>query len=414
MTQTTIANCPRIGYVVKRYPRFSETFIVNEVLAHEAAGAELELFSIRPCTDTNFQNTISRVRAPLTRLSSVSTKWSAIWPQLQTASRQFPQLWDVLGKEQLEDALTVAQGIELAAHVRAKNISHLHAHFATLQAGVTRIAALLAEVPYSLTAHAKDIFHNSVDDRLLERRLSDAAAIVTVSQFNVSNLASRFPQIQDRLHCVYNGLTLAELPYKSPAQRAARIVSVGRLVEKKGLDVLIKACALLRDQSFDFDCEIVGSGEVENALRQLIEQHALEDAVTLTGPLPQSEVKRKLHEAAVFAAPCIVGQDGDRDGLPTVLLESMALGTPCVSTDVTGIPEVIQHKSTGLVVPQHDAAALAAALKTMLTNRELRVEYAEAARTLIDEKFDSARTAQQIRELFAAAAHTNVSLQGAS
>lgn len=405
---------PRVGYVVKRYPRFSETFIVNEIRAHEEAGADIDIFSIRPCTDTHFQDAIAHVRAPLTRLSSASMKWSALWPELQSTSRTFPRLWDVLRDEQHADAITVAQGIELAGHVRRRKIAHLHAHFATLPAAVARIAARIAGIPYSLTAHAKDIFHESVDESVLADRLNDAAAIVTVSQFNIEHLTARFPQIADRLHCVYNGLGIGDLPYQSPLTRQRRILGVGRLVEKKGFDILVEACAQLRDRGVDFHCDIVGSGEEQTSLARLIATRELDGFVTMTGPLPQAVVKQRLHQSAVLAAPCIVGQDGNRDGLPTVLLEAMALGTPCVSTDVTGIPEVIQHQQTGLVVPQHDAASLAEALQAMLDDGELRVRCAQAARVLIEDKFDSKRTSQQIRNLFPTAAAAAPVLQEVS
>jgi len=390
----------RVGYVVKRYPRFSETFIVNEILAHEAAGADLEIFSIRPCNDTHFQNTISQVRAPLTRLSHASVKWSALWPRLQQLGPEFPKLWDVLREEQDADAVTVSQAIELAQHVRERKITHLHAHFATLPAAVARLAAWIADISYSLTAHAKDIYHDSVDAPVLAARLNDASAIVTVSQFNIAYLTKQFPSIADRLHCVYNGLGLQGLAYQEPRTRKRQIIAVGRLVEKKGIGVLVEACAELRDRDVEFCCQIVGSGDEQAPLEQLIESRQLAGHVTLTGPLPQSEVIHRLHESAVFAAPCVVGEDGNRDGLPTVLLEAMAVGTPCVSTDVTGIPEVVQHGQTGLIVPQHDADALADALVAMLDDSGLRVRCAEAARALIEDKFDSRRTSQQIRELF--------------
>lgn len=409
-----MSHSPRIGYVVKRYPRFSETFIVNEVLAHEAAGTDIEIFSIRPCTDTHFQNAISQVRAPLTRISSSSPKWSALWPQLRAAGERFPGLWDVLRDEQHAMATTVAQGIELAGYVRDRHITHLHAHFATLPAAVARLAALIAEVPYSLTAHAKDIFHESVEDAVLQQRLEDAAAIITVSQFNVEHLSSRFPQLGNRLHCVYNGLKLDALPFQEPATPARLILGVGRLVEKKGFDVLVYACAVLRERGVSFACEIVGGGDQQAALQKQLDQLQLHDHVTLTGPLPQAVVKQRLHEAAVMAAPCVIGEDGNRDGLPTVLLEAMALGTPCVATDVTGIPEVIRQNQTGLIVPQHDPVALADALTRMLDDAVLRTRCARSARALIDEQFDSRHTSEQIRDLLQAAAWKAPVLQEAS
>src|SRR5690606_12661002 len=152
----------------------------------------------------------------------------------------------------------------------------------------------------------------------------------------------------------------------SPDIRPRQIVSVGRLVEKKGFDVLIDACAIMADRGVDFNCRIVGTGELEAELREQIARLGVEQHIELTGPRPQREVIDLIQNAAVFAAPCVNGSDGNRDGLPTVLLESMALGTPAVSTDVTGIPEILRDGETGLMVPQHDAHALATALERLL------------------------------------------------
>ena len=152
---------------------------------------------------------------------------------------------------------------------------------------------------------------------------------------------------------------------------------MGRLVEKKGFEHLIDACALLNEKGVLFECLIAGTGDREAMLRERIERNRLTDCVRLIGPQPQSELATLLQSAAVFAAPCVVGQDGNRDGLPTVLLESMALGTPCVSTPVTGIPEVIHHRKTGLIVPQEDASTLADAMLELMQNSRLRVQLAE-------------------------------------
>jgi glycosyltransferase involved in cell wall biosynthesis len=162
---------------------------------------------------------------------------------------------------------------------------------------------------------------------------------------------------------------------------------------------LIQACARLKARGCDFRCEIAGGGELANNLQALINELGVADRVTLLGPQPQEQIRRKLHCAAALAAPCVIAADEDRDGLPTILLESMAMGTPCISTDVTGIPEVLRDGQTGLQVPQHDADQLADACESLLRDPDLRVRLATEARKLIEERFDSTLNAAAIRDL---------------
>ncbi len=391
---------PRVGYVVKRYPRFSETFVVNEVLAHEAAGLDLEIFSVRPCTDTHFQNRLSLVKAPWTLLDPTACKSTVFLDMLRTGAKRFPDVWQAV-QDDFVDSTSLTQAIDLARLVVERGITHLHAHFATLSATVAMWAARFAGVPFSLTAHAKDIFHEQVNPRELQQKFASAAAVITVSEFNVAYLVDRYG-IKPKLHCVYNGLDLDDLPF-DPAVRASRkLLAVGRLVKKKGFDDLIRACDLLRDRGIDFQCQIVGSGEQQPALRHLLDTLSLHDRVELLGNRPQADVKRLIREADLLVAPCVVSDDGDRDGLPTVLLESMALGTACVSTDVTGIPEIIEHERTGFIVPQANHAALAETLVSALDRVPLRQACALNARRLIEERFDSGETSRQLRDIFSA------------
>jgi colanic acid/amylovoran biosynthesis glycosyltransferase len=160
---------------------------------------------------------------------------------------------------------------------------------------------------------------------------------------------------------IYNGLDLERFAYSDPPAGGDDILAVGRLVEKKGFHILIEAVRLLREAGRDVRCRIVGGGEEADHLAAQVAASGLEGTVELLGPRPQSEVMALMREAAVLACPCVVGRDGNRDGLPTVLLEAMALGTPCVATDVTGIPELVRDGETGLCVPEGDPEALAAA-----------------------------------------------------
>jgi glycosyltransferase involved in cell wall biosynthesis len=290
--------------------------------------------------------------------------------------------------------------MELALRSASDGLTHFHAHFATDAAAVARLASRITEIPYTVTAHAKDIFHESVDRDVLFDRLGDARHVVTVSNYNVGFLDAAFGNRLNNVTRIYNGMDLEQFTYLDPEERPPTILGVGRLVEKKGFDYLIEAAGLLKSQGIRFDCRILGHGELHDQLQTLIDKTGVGDVVRLEGPRPSADVIKALNGASVLAAPCVVGSDGNRDGLPTVLLEAMAVGTPCVSTDVTGIPEVIIDGSTGLQVPQHDAEALARALTLLVHDGSLRSRLAREARGLIEREFDIRKNTSRIRELF--------------
>ncbi len=394
----------KVGYVIKCYPRLSQTFIVNEILAHEAAGLDLEIFSLRPPREEERHAAVSQVKARVTYLSGIDGSAAYFWKELVETARHVPEIWSRLSQCTQEAAGDVHQALALARRVREHGITHLHAHFGNVATSVARLAGFFADVPYSFTAHARDIFHEKVVPAQLARKLGDAKAVVTVSDFNLNYLQRNYGAVAQRVRRIYNGLDMSRFRYAEAADRAPLIISVGRLVEKKGFSELIDACSRLKVRGRAFRCMIVGSGPLEEALRAQIARLGLAGEVELAGARPQDEVMRLVQQAAVFAAPCIVGADGDRDGLPTVLLEAMALGTPCVSTDVTGIPEILHDDDTGLMVPQHDAAALADALERLLADAALRARFAGHARSLMEQQFDIHRNTARMREIFAAAA----------
>jgi glycosyltransferase involved in cell wall biosynthesis len=382
------APAPRIAYVVKRYPRFSETFVVNEILAHEAAGHSVEIFSLYPPNDTHFQDTIARVRAPVSYLNADGLKAVELWNELERAADVLPGLWSGLAGVRGAEAREVFQAARLARLARERGIGLLHAHFATTATEVARLAARFARMPFTFTAHAKDIFHESADADDLRRKLAGAVRVITVSDFNVALLQRQFGEAARHVTRLYNGIDLERFTFTPPDVRQPRIAAVGRLIEKKGFAVSVSACELLAKRNVAFACDIIGAGELEAGLRAQIEWLGLNDHVRLTGPRPQQEIITLVRDAAALAAPCVVGADGNTDGLPTVLLEAMALGTPCVSTDVAGIPEVLHDGETGLQVKQNDPAELATALERLLTGAELRVALAGRARKLIKRDFD--------------------------
>lgn len=388
----------KIAYVLKVYPRFSQTFVINEILAHEAAGLKMDIFSMRLSDDVRFHEALSRVRSKVIQIPKPGGKAAGLLDQIHRTADIFPAVWEVIADNPEVSAGDLQQSMALACLVRERGISHMHAHFGTIATTTSRLAAKIAGISYSFTAHAKDIYHESVDPAVLARKLADAAGVVTVSDFNIRYLRDHYGDAADRVIHIDNGLPLDEFPFEAPADRRPLIFAVGRLVEKKGFADLISACGLLRDRGRAFRCEIAGGGVLEKELRAQVESMELGEQVQLLGPQPQGVIRKKLHEAAVLAAPCVVAADNDRDGLPTILLEAMAMGAPCISTDVTGIPEVLRHEETGLSVPQRDPAALAVACERLLQDSDLAVRLAERARGQIEERFDIVRNAARIRE----------------
>lgn len=399
-----VPDCPRVGYVLKMYPRYSETFIVNEILALERAGVPIEIFSLRAPVDTHFQDAIARVRAPVTYLGTERPKADDLWAAVSRAGAHLQPMWSELRAAQHEEAHDVYQAALLAAEVRARGLQHLHAHFATVATTVARLAARFSGVPYTFTAHAKDIFHDATRHEDLQRKMSDAAGVVTVSDYNVAYLRRNYGPAAGGVERVYNGIDLKTFTFVPPVNRQRRVVGVGRLVEKKGFADLLEACARLAVRSREVDCRIIGAGPLEAELRAHAARLGLDGRVSFLGLRPQSEIVREVQQASVCAVPCVLGADGNRDGLPTVLLEAMSLGTPCVATPVTGIPEVVRHGRTGLLVAEHDPEALAHAIEGLLDDEPLRCALARAARDLIEREFDITRNTARLRGMFSAAA----------
>ena len=265
----------RVGYVVKRYPRYSETFIVREILAHEQAGLDIEIFSLRPSNDGHFQDLIARVRGRVNplyfpadgllpeSLSAASLTASHFWKSVGEAAKILPDLWTNLGEVLDEEARYVYQAMSLACAVRQSKIDHLHAPFASEATTIARLAARLAGISFSFTARAKDIFHESVNQDDLRRKLEDASGVVTISDFHLDYLRETYGELADKVIRVYNGLDLEEYPYSEPRHRPPVILAVGRLVEKKGFADLIDACAILAGQGRRFRCRIIGAGTLE-------------------------------------------------------------------------------------------------------------------------------------------------------
>ncbi len=384
----------RIAYILKMYPRFSETFIVNEILELERQGIEVRIYALMRPNDGRFHASLARVRASVVYVPEFPlSQAGALWRPHRAAFGRNRKAYLATLKHAATRGHAGAlkrflQAGFIAAHVAQHPVDALHAHFASSATRVANYVARLTGVPYSFTAHAKDIFHEEVNADTLRVKIAEARFVVTVSEFNRGYLNDLMGLTRSDVRRLYNGIDL-DLFRDVPGERDPRLIlAVGRLVEKKGFSDLVLACKVLAIRGIDFRCEIIGQGPLEGALRAQIEALGLTEHVTLVGPRPQDEVLKAYRRAAIFALPCIIGADGNRDGLPTVLLEAMATGAACVSTDVTGVPEIIEHESDGLVVPQNNPNALADGLERLLLDPELRARFALAGRAKVQRAFD--------------------------
>ena len=331
--------------------------------------------------------------------------------------------------------------------LQSRDVRHLHAHFAHGTTTVTWLAAKLTKLPFSFTGHAKDIYRESLNPAgLLRRKMRAASFVVTCTGANQEHLRRVEPAAD--VHLVYHGLnadfaallpTAPGQPNPTPAgataavqaepvhaepvqaerawQRAAaaagtatlaadpditplRVVAVGRMVPKKGFDVLVEAVADLTARGVELELVVAGEDGPDAAtIRRLVAERC-PDAVQFTGPLSQCELLALYRGADVFALACRVDADGDRDGIPNVMVEAMAAGLPVVSTAVSGIPELVRDGENGLLVPPEDPGALASALLRLATDGSLRQRLAAAGRETVAERFDGDVLARRMAGLF--------------
>jgi len=278
----------------------------------------------------------------------------------------------------------------------------LHAHFASTPALVALYTHRLCGIPYTFTAHAKDIYVS--DPNTFRDKLKEARAVVTCTQYNHRFLSQQYgPLCDGKVRSIYHGLDVSQFNFRPPSELDSGeplILSVARLIEKKGLGHLIAAADILRRRGRNFHLEIIGSGPQRKVLQAQAKQLGLEDWIELLGAQAHDVVCRAYQRASVFVLPSVIASNGDRDGIPNVLLEAMASGVPVVSTPVSGIPELIEPGVDGLLVPPNDPQALAEAIEQLFASKELRVKIARAARAKIESSFSLNASAERLLALF--------------
>lgn len=424
-----------VAYILKGYPRLSETFITSEIYRLEQLGIKLRLAAIKHGDEPGANGISRKIKARpnyLPQTSSLSQtslrRWlglhlSDFLPALRGVAKAKPRGLVRAGLVAFFQAVRarrsffswprklylkeLLQAVWIARLVlETGDARHIHAHFCHGATTVAWFVSIITGLPFSFTAHAKDIYCDSLNPAgLLRRKMRAARFVVTCTDANREYLL-KIDSAAD-VRCIYHGLNaeftglLTDSTHSPQQNHKLRALGVGRLVPKKGFDVLVEACAILKRRGFDFEAVIVGEhGEQELDLRKQIRALGLKDNVRFTGPLEQSRLYVEYQNADVFCLPCRVLENGDRDGLPNVLMEAMACGLPVITTPVSGIPEIIEDGRNGTLVPPNDAHALADAIQRTGSDRMLARNLGRAGRMTVLERFDGDRTALELAALF--------------
>ena len=399
-----------IAVVLKGYPRLSETFIAQELLALEQYGFRLRLISLRHPTDKHHHPVHDEIAAPVTYLPEylhnepgrVFKAWRAMRKTAHYGKALRSFLKDLRRDPTPNRVRRFGQALVMA-HELPGDVKWLYSHFIHTPAAVTKYASILTGLSWSCSAHAKDIW--TTPEWELAEKLDATKWTVTCTASGFAKLQSLAPT-PDRVNLVYHGLDLSRFPPDPDADARAdrrepplRIVSVGRAVEKKGFDTLLDAFALLGD-SVDWQWTHIGGGTLLDSLKAQSKTLGLDDRVTFTGALPQADVLERYRASDLFVLPCRIAADGDRDGLPNVLVEAQSQRLACISTNISAIPELIEDGVNGLLIEPNDPAALAEALRAMADDPERRVQMGVAGEKKVRESFDHTRTNEKLTDLF--------------
>jgi len=413
----------QLGYILRSYPRLSQTFVLNEILALEQIGVSIQIFALINPHEEIVQRQVNQVQAPVHYLDDDMKPRplkTILKENVVVARRYFPEyirsLSYIAGNRAIDQGYTASNRWECflqAIHLihmlilnerrTGKKIDHLHAHFAHDPTLVAYLVHCITGIPFSFTAHARDLYQ--VPEKVLNDRIRRASAVITCCRANLDYLKGIAPTQKSKFSLIYHGVNLKDFhpvlgSDKVSMPKHPLILSVGRLVEKKGFQDLLQALLLVKASGERFECAIYGDGPLCQQMRQWIDEHDLAGEVTLMGDRSQQELIPIFQSATLFVLTPVQTENGDRDGIPNVLLEAMAVGLPVITTAVAGIPELVENKQNGLLYQPHDVEGISAGIIELLHNAEKRRQLGRAASQKVAEEFDLTLAANRLRTLF--------------
>ena len=409
-----------VGYLTKRFPRLSETFILDEILGLEDCGVHLQVYALAHPGEDIVQPDSLRVRGEVTYLHGTGG-WASAWASTRASAAAQARFFGAAPGRYLRvlagafrERPGVAtlkhflEAVHLADRTRRDHVRHLHAAFAHSPAAVARLVHQLTGLPYSFSAHAKDLYLS--DPAALARRVAGAEFVLVCSAAAAQDLAAIAGPDAWKVRLAPHGVDTAR--FRPPASgwgpattggvetAPLRLLAVGRLVDKKGYPILLDALAQARADGHRIELDVIGGGPQLRALDARATALGLAGSVRFHGARTHQEVAAAYLQADAFVQASVVLPDGDRDGIPNSLLEAMATGLPAVATTVGGIPEVVIHGQSGLLAPPGDAAALADLLAMLAVDRDLRRRLGRQARARVVERFDRGGLIRTISPLF--------------
>jgi colanic acid/amylovoran biosynthesis glycosyltransferase len=388
---------PQFAYLFERFPSFVQTFVYREAVEMVRQGASPWLVSVRRPDDPG--ELAEKVDAEIFYLPDEKTLRKEVDERRSGNRLSFKARRAIPRHRGEKDSQRMFEAIWLAPELKARGIRHVHAHFGGLATRTAWWLRTLFGFSYSYTGHANDIFCDTdypVSNADLAR---DAKFIVTETDYARRWMEERHPWTRGKVFRVFNGIDPSGFFPREAAGAMPRIVSVGRYVEKKGFDVLIQACAQLRERGVRFACDIVGEGPLNDSLQSQIAAADLRDCVRLLGPRSQKEVRQILAASDLFVLACQQDSDGGSDNLPTVIVEAMFTGLPCISTTIAGVPEMIADGQTGLLVPPRAAGELAEAMERVLRDPALAGRLGAKGREFADAHFAIQNSVGELRRL---------------
>jgi glycosyltransferase involved in cell wall biosynthesis len=408
----TVLKKPVLGMILKGYPRISETFISNEILLLERLGFHIRLFSMRHPREPFSHQSVKKIRAsvdylpetllaPLPKLLHHNCLLAAKNPAnyfraIQTAFRRFLRTRKSATIKHLLQA-----GYLVHRLLPGSGTVHLHAHFAHSPTSVSMFASQLSGLPFSFTAHAKDIYTS--DSRQLREKITLARFVVTCTEYNKRFLLGLLNSKVTPVHRIYHGIDLELFSFNKEREKTFppyRILTVARLTEKKGLPTVFRAIRHLSDRGFPVQHTLIGDGDDREKIRSLINELQLNHITRWIGTQPHEVVLEHYRKSDLFVLGCELAPNGDRDGIPNVLLESMAMGVPVVATRFSAIPELLENDKTGIMVTPGQPKQMADAMTRLLTNENLRQTIIKAARKRVEQHFNNKKLINDLVDLY--------------
>jgi glycosyltransferase involved in cell wall biosynthesis len=400
-----------IGYILKGYPRISETFISNEIRLLEQLGFSLHLFSMREPRESFAHQSVKHIAAPVNYLPSTllsalprllyhNVKLAGLRPEpyVETLRLMLSRL------QRSKKVATIKHLLQAGYLVHAllpeTAVRHLHAHFAHSPTSVALFASKLCRLPFSFTAHAKDIYTS--DPRQLQEKIAQAKFVVTCTEYN-RRFLRELVHGGNPIYRVYHGIDVEVFRASSRVQQPAppyRILSIARFVEKKGLPTVFRALRHLLDQGYSLRFTLIGDGEERRPILEQLHRLGLDTVCDVLGTQPHERVIKEYRKADLFVLGCQVASSGDRDGIPNVFLESMAIGVPVLATRVSAIPELVEDGRTGLLVDPGQAEAMAQSMVRLLVDDSLRNRIINAARDRVVKDFNNRRLILDLAQIF--------------